>query len=755
MSKDADTMASAAYREAIYEASRYCGVDYEYYDYAGNLKQVSLATLEKILHTFGIETEDIASVWDSLSKLEDKRWLAVLPEVIVSRDDDDYWVPVHVPDGARVWLELHFENGGYQVLEQVDKWVPPREINGKLLGEATFVIPAGLPLGWHTLVAHVEGYQTTITCPVAISPGRITLPENLNGKAWGITNHFYTSLSKDSWGIGDAEDLAKTCEWAAHQGADFMLINPVHSGQTVLPLEESPYLPFSRRYLNVIYIRPEAILEYGQLSEKEKTYITKLKNKSRLSDSNGRIMFDDEAELSSDFPLYQSETPDQEARNGVGREFYQRPLLDRNRSWWYKIKALETIYRAPMQEERKRQYWEYCEAEGKNLDKFALWCAMTEIQGELQEPGYDLNRNHPDIDAEYLEDRKNFYKWLQWIVRQQFQDAHNRAKAAGMKIGIMHDLAVGVHRYSADVWANPGNYTLDMQVGAPADMYNQLGQNWCQPPWHPKKLVASQYEPVRRVVRAAASLGGALRIDHVMGLFRLWWIPEGNKANDGTYVHYDEAAMVGVLLLEAQRQGIVVIGEDLGTVPSGSREYLEDRGILGTGVLWFEREADGSPKSYSNYRRSQLATVNTHDMPPSMGYINGEDLRIRSALNLLDTPLSEAKQQADDLLACVGEMLIREGFLAEEKLNEEEFIRALHRFIASTNAALVSVNLVDLVSQQESQNQPGTHREYPNWRIPLTNKDGKVVLLEYLFNAQSCLDLLQVMKENFNSKGQD
>ena len=282
-------------------------------------------------------------------------------------------------------------------------------------------------------------------------------------------------------------------------------------------------------------------------------------------------------------------------------------------------------------------------------------------------------------------------------------------------------------------------------------MYNQLGQNWSQPPWNPVHLAASAYRPLRDMVRTVLRHAGALRVDHIIGLFRLWWIPEGMGAHEGAYVRYDYEAMIGVVLLEAHRAGAVMIGEDLGTVEPWVRDYLAARGVLGTAVLWFEKQEDGWPKQPGGYRRLSLATVTTHDLPPTAGYLADEHVALRERLGLLTDPIAQVRAEArierDRMLA-----RLREHGLLDANPSEREIVEALHRYIARTPAALVGVALVDGVGERRTQNQPGTDQEYPNWKQPLADGSGEVVLVEDLPGNMRLQSLLAAVRDSF---GQD
>jgi 4-alpha-glucanotransferase len=289
-------------------------------------------------------------------------------------------------------------------------------------------------------------------------------------------------------------------------------------------------------------------------------------------------------------------------------------------------------------------------------------------------------------------------------------------------------------------------------VGAPPDPFNQLGQNWLQPPWRPDALEASAYAPFRDLIRAVLRHAGGVRVDHVIGLFRLWWVPEGRDASEGAYVYYDHEALIGVLALEAVRAQAVVVGEDLGVVDPSAREYLESRAILGTSILWFET-ADGGALPAERWREQCLASVTTHDLPPTAGYLEGAHVRLRSELGLLTRGVEE-ELEADRAEQRVWlDEVRRRGLLppdasgdpASAADQEEATVLALHRYLTLTPARLVGAALVDLVGDRRTQNQPGTIDEYPNWRVPLSGPDGEPLPLEAVLTSARAARLAAVL----------
>jgi 4-alpha-glucanotransferase len=323
-----------------------------------------------------------------------------------------------------------------------------------------------------------------------------------------------------------------------------------------------------------------------------------------------------------------------------------------------------------------------------------------------------------------------------------------------MAIGIVSDLAVGVNADGAETWALHTVFANGVTVGAPPDPYNQSGQNWGQPPWRPDRLADLAYAPFRSMVAGILRHSGGVRVDHIIGLFRLWWIPDGYGPQQGAYVRYDHEALVGILALEAHRAGALVIGEDLGTVEPWVRDYLRRRGILGTSILWFEYDHEGKPLAPEWWREYCMASVTTHDLPPTAGYLAHDHVKLRYQLGLLTESLdSEIEADAREQSAVI-KMLEDRGALTQDDRDTEDVVLALHRFLTWTPSRVLSVALTDAAGERRTQNQPGTIDEYPNWRVPLAGPDGKRLYLEDLYGSDRVRRLSDVMN-GFQSPPRD
>jgi 4-alpha-glucanotransferase len=692
------------------ELARAYGVATEFWDWQGRHVGVPEATVVAVLRALDVDAGDPGA---ALREHRLARWRRMLPQVLVTREGWQPTVDVHVPHGwpVDIWVEL--ERGGWRGLHQEENWTPPQDVDGGEVGEATFRLPGDLPLGYHAV--HARSGDRSASMPLVVTPHALRLPEAMTGRrGWGFATQLYSVRSAQSWGVGDLTDLTDLAVWSAAQhGADFVLVNPLHAVAPTSPMEPSPYLPTTRRFANPMYLRPERVPEYADLDPSARSAADTVR-----------------AELSESL---------------AGTD-----TVDRDRSWAAKRRVLELLHSVQRTAGREQAYAAYRARQGAGLDAYATWCAIAEEHGpqwrswpeELREPGSPAVAAYAEENAELVD----LHRWLQWLLDEQLSAGQTAARQAGMAVGVMHDLAVGVDVEGAEAWALQDVFASGFTVGAPPDAYTQAGQDWNQPPWRPDRLAELAFAPFRDVVGTVLRNAGGLRVDHVIGLFRLWWVPEGGSPREGTYVGYDHEGMVGVLALEAHRAGAVVVGEDVGTVEPWVRDYLADRGVLGTSILWFERDyhGHGGPLEPERWRELCLASVTTHDLPPTTGYLAADHVRLRDRLGLLERPLADelAADEADR--AAYLDALRRLGLLAPGA-DVEETVLALHEYLLRTPSRLLCAALVDAVGDRRTQNQPGTVDDYPNWRVPLTGPDGESLGLEEVFDSERVARLARVM----------
>ncbi|MBS5254172.1 MAG: 4-alpha-glucanotransferase [Cutibacterium granulosum] len=709
---------------ALGELADRFGISTQFYDWKGRHTQVGEQTVIAILAEFGVDASTPERARAVAQRVRDDHWRRIVQPCVVLRAGQEGRVDVHVPAGAPVSLRIVGEDGNDHLPWQVDNWNPDRPIDGRMIGEATFGIPGNLPLGYHELIVTIGthdadgseadgGIHATATSTIIVTPNRVGLPRRMGAsRVWGYAAQLYSVRSHHSWGLGDLTDLADLCTWSASQGAGYLLTNPLHAAEVAGRMEPSPYLPSSRLFVNPIYIRPELIAEYHDLNQYDASIIESLRTTT----------LDDDPQA----------------------------LLDRDRTWQAKSQALELIHRVDMSASRRMAFTAFRVARGRRLEDFATWCLLSELHGsdwhdwpaELHDPhGAAVAR----VRREHA-DRIDFHMWLQWIADQQLSTVQSSGTDAGMPVGLICDLAVGVNGSGADAWMLNGLFAREMNVGAPPDPFNQAGQDWGQPPMRPDVLEQMAYAPLREMVSSALRHAGGVRIDHIMGLFRLWWVPRGLGPRHGAYVRYNHEAMVGVVALEAYRAGALVIGEDLGTVEPWVRDHLASRGILGTSIMWFETGPDGRPRQPQQWREHAMSSVTSHDLPPTSSYLRGDHVELRDRLGLLTESVDEERENARRERETWLASLRQQGVLEADEDDPEQVTLAMHTLLTRTPSKVINATLTDAVGDPRTQNLPGTEDEYPNWRVPLSGPDGEPVYLEDLYSSDRAARMAKVLR---------
>ncbi|HEX2275273.1 MAG TPA: 4-alpha-glucanotransferase [Acidimicrobiales bacterium] len=511
-------------------------------------------------------------------------------------------------------------------------------------------LPQDLPLGYHALVDPEDAIPRTLV----LSPGVCHLPAN--APTWGWAVQTYAARSTSSWGIGDLADLATLARWSATElAAGLLLVNPLHAAVPVLPQDASPYYPSSRRYRNPLYLRVEDVPGAGELGPQ----LDELARAGRALDDDRRI--------------------------------------DRDAVFDLKMPALATIWErfggdAGFDRWRAEQ--------GDALEAYATFCALSEEHGRPWRswPSGLRHPDGPDVAAFRARHRRrvDFHCWLQWLLDVQLA----RASA---DVSVVHDLAVGFDPGGADAWEWQDVLATGMSVGAPPDEFNTRGQDWGLPPFDPWRLRAASYRPFVETVRSAFRHAGGLRLDHVMGLFRLFWVPHGASPADGTYVRYPASDLLDIVALESHRAGAYVVGEDLGTVEDEVRAELAARRILSYRLLWFE---DRDP---ADWPERALAAVTTHDLPTVAGLWSGRDLQNQKEADMAPNEEGEA---------ALRERVGRVCGLAPDA-SPEEAVVAAYAALSRAPSLLLAAGLDDALAVEERPNMPGTVGEWPNWSIAL------------------------------------
>ena len=515
-------------------------------------------------------------------------------------------------------------------------------------------LPPDLPLGYHRL-AHADGGRSRL---LVVSPGRCHLPPDL--RTWGWAVQLYAARSNESWGIGDLADLRRLAAWSRRLGAGMCLVNPLHATIPDYP-QASPYYPSSRCFRNPLYLRVEEVPGAGE-----------------------------SAEAGFDIAALAAE----------GRALNADRRIDRDRVWKLKRTALEHLWLRFTAAGGDPAFDAFCAEQGGTLTGFATHCALSErLPGAWVDWPEEYRRPDSPAVARFGEehaDRVGYHRWLQWLTETQLAEA-------GAGLDLMQDLAVGVDPGGADAWLWQDTMALGMRVGAPPDDFNRKGQDWSLPPFDPWRLRLSQYEPWIRTVRAGLRAAGGIRVDHVMGLFRLFWIPVGTSPVDGAYVRYRYDEMLDILALESHRAGAYIVGEDLGTVEDFVRSELFDRGVLSYRLLWFE------PHRPPDFPVQALAAVTTHDLPTVCGMWTGSDLAECRALGL--DPNEEGARAIRDKLA--------DWSGSPDHAPPAEVVVNTYRLLARAPSMVLTATLDDAAVVEERPNVPGTVDERPNWSMAL------------------------------------
>jgi 4-alpha-glucanotransferase len=648
----------------------------------GGIAEAPDSTRRALLEAMGVAADD-ASLEASLHAALGEPWRRPLPPVIVQHADEP--VPVRLPAGARGtlrWRVLREDGGVHEGeaavarLRETDR----AEVDGTVHRELALPLGVDLPQGYHRLEV-ADSVTTLIRAPErcfgveeAVGPGRV----------FGVSCQVHALRSARDHGIGDLEDLARLGERMA--GADLLGVNPLHALFPADPAHIGPYSPSSRAFVNVATIAIDRVEELADCPEAQALL---------------------PAPASGDLIDY---------RESLGR----------------KLRALEILYDGfPREGARADAFRSFVEAEGGPLSRHATFDALHEHMLARDPPrwawwDWPAPLQDPDGDAVAAfarehEERVTFHAWLQWIADEQLRDTQARLKAAGMRIGLYRDLAVGLNPAGADVWGERRAMLRGVAAGAPPDAFNPAGQNWGLVPFSPRGLRELAYGPFVEVLRRNMRHTGALRIDHVMALKRLFLLPEGRSGIDGAYVLYPFEDLLRIVALESHRQRCVVIGEDLGTVPEGFRDSLARHGLLSYRLFYFERHEDGSLVPPGAWPEEALAAVSTHDLPTLRGYWTGNDLAWRERIAGRPDPEAHGERIADRrvlLRALEREGLLPVGLDPEHPPDAvgEALLVAVHRFVARTPCRIAILQIEDALMELEQVNLPGTLDEHPNWR---------------------------------------
>jgi len=682
-----------------------------YTDFYGHHRHTPDPTQRALLAAMGVAVATDAEVAESLCEAKRREWLRMLEPVRVVTATEPPAVEVSLParlPGAGLEWRLATEDGtvheGRAPLDDLEV-VARTEIEGEARQRQRLRLPVELPLGYHDLeIAAPGGGTSDGAMRLIVTPERcFGADEGPARRLWGLSAQLYGLRSERNWGMGDLTDLAKLCEGAAALGAATVGVNPLHALFPADANHYSPYSPSSRLFLNILYIDPEAVPELAE-SEAAQAILADAGWRAELEQLRAAELVDYPAVARLKLPVF-------ERVYATFRKRHLSPPSARGQAF------------AAFQRELATELERHCVFDA--LHEHMLKTAGAWSWQNWPEPLRRPDSTEVTAFAEEHRERVEFFAWLQWLADGQLRDAQARARAAGMPIGLYQDIAVAVNPASSMAWAHPGVSVAVANVGAPPDWFNPNGQNWGLAPLSPFGLHERRYAAFIMGLRQNMRHAGAVRIDHVMGLQRLYWIPIGASADEGAYVRYPFADLVRLIALESVRNRCLVIGEDLGTVPEGFRPAMERAGVMSCRVLYFERDAEQAFLPPGQYPKAALTSVSTHDLPTLKGYWGCRDVSWRELLHMLPDAASAAAAREERgrdrvllLQALEREGLLPAGLDPENPPDElpDELVLAVHRFLARAPCRLLMVQLEDALGDLEQPNLPGSSEGHPNWR---------------------------------------
>ncbi len=702
-------MLSDTFEQLLDRAASWFGIDGGFWDIFGNHHTTSVAAKQAILRALGVAADSAADLEQSLAALARHEWERLLPPAVVTGEGGQVPVPLHVPAewlGMRAHFTVRREDGEGSEFD-LNLWDLPQvasvQMDGRTWVRVRATLPTHLPLGYHDVSVSVGGSQASTRC--IVTPERAYMDPHLGrgGRAAGIAISLYGMRSERNWGCGDFQDLKNAIDWVAEElGASFVALNPLHAIHNRRPFNTSPYLPNCIFYQNFLYLDVEGMEDYQRCRRAQA-----LRNK-------GDVAHEIE-------------------------ELRATPYVEYERVSALKLRFLKLAFAQFLRERRTgsaraRAFQAFCEREGDLLETFATYCALDE----------EMHRQNPDVwlwtdwPADYQDPcsegtrafrekrwrRVMFYQYLQWQIDLQLAAAQQWARDRHLSIGLYHDLALATDRFGSDLWAHRPFYVAGCRVGSPPDDFSPKGQDWAFPPPNSVRHREDGYRLFVESIRKNCRHGGALRIDHVMRLFRLYWIPDGVDATEGAYVRERNDDLVRILALESVRNQVVVVGEDLGTVEPSIRETLARFGMLSYRLFYFEKNERGEFRRSDEYPRQALVSSTTHDLPTLAGFWVGADIEARHAAGIIDdgayhAQFGQRRAEKQKVLDVLFQLELVRADLPRSAEDYPELTGELHNaiigFLAMTPSQLLAINQEDLTKEVNQQNLPGSTWQYPNW----------------------------------------
>lgn len=717
-----------SHKQIIDKLAASYGIEPEYIDNWGRTHPTNVETKKKILKAMGavVDTPRQAKeVW--LARLEQKSSYLTEPAIVASLSalpkELAFQLPLEVqgsvPEGLKASLAITDEQGVMQNFSYTQKDL---SYSGTIQPGSTTYHCWGIPfpqlqaLGYYRfhLSVSMGDQHKSQDIFVAVCPDKAYIPPALegDGRTAGIAVSLYGVRSEKNWGVGDFGDLKDLVDWVAmdlHGG--IIALSPLHAIFNRAPFNTSPYLPVSQFYRNFIYLNIPAMEDY-QDSPQAQALVKAPETQQLVSElrASEKVQYERVAAL----------------KEKVLRQVFQTFL----KNHWN---------RPGTKTDRQMDFEDYIEREGRLLDNFATFCALdSAIRSRNPEmwtwPQWPTEYHRPDTEAveRFRQERRQdvlFYKYVQWQLEEQLVQIQDYAKSRGMCIGLYHDLALAIDRFSADFWAYQDLFISELRAGAPPDAFSQHGQDWGFPPPNIERLRETGYELFVKEIQKNCAFGGALRIDHVMRFFHLYFIPEGEPPSKGAYVSQPFEDLLRIVALESVRNRVVIIGEDLGTVPAYIRDILGETNIFSYRLLYFERDDQQGFILPQDYPELALVSVTTHDLPTLAGFWTHRDIEVRKEAGIFDSQQAiteaAAEREADKekLLELLQDLGLLPGHCSTDvKAYPEvtgELQNAVVGFLALTPAKLFVLSQEDLFKAADQQNLPGTTAEYPNWSLKM------------------------------------
>lgn len=676
------------------------GIESEYSDARQKVQRTSAETKRSLLKAMGVDATDESRIDETLREVRRAEWTAMLqPVYVIPAGNGPIRVQVTLRQGeSQIAWRLKLEDGAELTGQSAVSELPlveVREVDGQVFRRRQLTLGPELPWGYHSLRIDPGDSKALLI----VAPPRCWLPTSLaqGQKIWGIAAQLYVLRSDENWGIGDFTDLRRLAESWAATGSNVVGLNPLHALFPDTPEHASPYSPASRLLLNILYIDVTAVPGFSECAAAQ-VLVHSEEFQAALLQCRAAL------------------------------------LVDYSQVTDLKLQALRILFDhwAASGDASRERFEEFCRERGQILNLGCTFYCLREIFAARDASLRDWRKwpedfRNPASEAVQRfvgehEREMMFLAWLQWLADLQLSTAAESARS--MEIGLYRDMAVGADMCGVETWSNQEAVVSGAHVGAPPDIFNPAGQDWGLPPFHPRVLKQERYQSFIELIRANMRYAGALRIDHVMALQHLYWIPELQSPKNGAYVRYPLDDLVGILALESQRNRCVVVGEDLGTVPDGFRERMAEAGILSYRVLFFEQNMKtGVFRRPKEYPQLAVAVASNHDLPTIPAWWLGSDIELRERLKMYPDAAeagfqSELRERDRHQLRRALEKLRLIGKSSEPEARE--WVTLVYRFLARTNSRIALIQLDDVTGEIEPVNLPGSTVQYPNWRRKLS-----------------------------------